>query len=57
MKAMRRSRTAKRAALLASTAVIALLSACQGSGGNAVPSATAPAAVSSGDKTPAGGSY
>ncbi|MGO8916816.1 MAG: hypothetical protein ACLQJR_13000 [Stellaceae bacterium] len=53
MELTRRSRTAKRATLLASTAIIALLGACQGPGSGA--SSTAPATSSSGDKmsTPA----
>ncbi|MGO8920469.1 MAG: hypothetical protein ACLQJR_31630 [Stellaceae bacterium] len=47
----RRSRTARRATLLASTAIIALLGACQGpsAGSGADASSTAPAASSSGD--------
>ncbi len=47
MEPTRRSPSAKRAALLASTAIIALLSACQSSGSGAGASPTAPATSSS----------
>lgn len=50
----RRSRSATRAALLASTAIIALLSACQSSGsGTSAPAGVS--AASSGDVMPMGG--
>jgi hypothetical protein len=57
MEVLWRSRAAKRATLLASTAIIALLSACQASDSGVGPAATAPATWSSGDKAPGGGSY
>ncbi len=58
MEPTRRSRTAKRAILLASTAIIALLSACQSPGGGAGASSTAPAPSSSGDsRSDQGGGY
>lgn len=57
MELTQRSRTAKRAVLLASTAIIALLSACQDSGGGAPgPSSTVSAGSSEDHKVPAGGS-
>ncbi len=52
MELMRRSLMTKRATLLASTAIIALLGACQSSGGGAGASSTAPATASSNDKMP-----
>ena len=48
MELKRKSLTARRAALLASTALIALLAACQGGTGTA----GAPAATSSSDRGP-----
>jgi hypothetical protein len=56
MEAKDQLKSMKRAAILASTAVIALLSACQAPAGNSNPSSTVPAAKS-GNATNVGGGY
>jgi hypothetical protein len=55
MDSEKRSRFATRAAILASTAIIALLSACQAPAGNTTPSSTAPSAAKGGEKIDGGG--